>query len=62
MPSAVQPCCLVTGCAGNVGSNLTKALLEKGTAVVGVDNFSPARRGTWWILLTIPRSAFMSCP
>ncbi len=31
--------CLVTGCAGNVGSQLTLALLEKGFAVIGVDNF-----------------------
>lgn len=30
---------LVTGCAGFIGSNLTKALLEKGYRVVGVDNF-----------------------
>jgi len=37
--------CLVTGCAGNVGSKLTRALLDRGHAVVGVDNFfsgSPA--------------------
>lgn len=31
--------CLVTGCAGNVGSKLTRALLDMGHAVVGVDNF-----------------------
>jgi UDP-glucose 4-epimerase len=31
--------CLVTGCAGNVGSKLTQALLDMGYAVVGVDNF-----------------------
>lgn len=30
---------LVTGCAGFIGSNLTKSLLEKGFRVVGVDNF-----------------------
>ncbi|MFA6585504.1 MAG: GDP-mannose 4,6-dehydratase, partial [Candidatus Paceibacterota bacterium] len=30
---------LVTGCAGFIGSNLTKALLEGGYRVVGVDNF-----------------------
>lgn len=30
---------LVTGAAGFIGSNLTKALLEKGYRVVGVDNF-----------------------
>lgn len=31
--------CLVTGCAGFVGSHLTEALLELGHRVVGVDNF-----------------------
>lgn len=31
--------CLVTGCAGNVGSKLTRALLDLGHTVVGVDNF-----------------------
>ncbi len=30
---------LVTGAAGFIGSNLTKALLERGYRVVGVDNF-----------------------
>ena len=30
---------LVTGCAGFIGSNLTKALLEKGYRIIGVDNF-----------------------
>ncbi|MFI5260366.1 MAG: SDR family NAD(P)-dependent oxidoreductase [Candidatus Paceibacteria bacterium] len=30
---------LVTGAAGFIGSNLTRALLEKGYRVVGVDNF-----------------------
>lgn len=30
---------LVTGVAGFIGSNLTKALLEKGYRVVGIDNF-----------------------
>ena len=31
---------LVTGCAGFIGSHLTEALLEAGTAVVGVDCFN----------------------
>lgn len=31
--------CLVTGCAGFVGSHLTEALLAAGRRVVGVDNF-----------------------
>jgi UDP-N-acetylglucosamine 4-epimerase len=31
---------LVTGAAGFIGSNITKALLELGQDVVGLDNFS----------------------
>ncbi|MFX1409378.1 MAG: NAD-dependent epimerase/dehydratase family protein [Promethearchaeota archaeon] len=30
---------LVTGAAGFIGSNLTNSLLEKGAAVIGIDNF-----------------------
>ncbi|ACS80736.1 NAD-dependent epimerase/dehydratase family protein [Maridesulfovibrio salexigens] len=32
--------CLVTGCAGFIGSHLTQALLDTGHSVVGVDNFA----------------------
>ncbi|HEY4330187.1 MAG TPA: GDP-mannose 4,6-dehydratase, partial [Phycisphaerae bacterium] len=32
---------LVTGVAGFVGSRLAKALLDRGDAVVGIDNFDP---------------------
>jgi len=32
---------LITGAAGFIGSHLSRALLEKGYAVVGVDNLSP---------------------
>jgi nucleoside-diphosphate-sugar epimerase len=39
MTKGIGSTCLVTGCAGNVGSNLTKELLAKGFHVVGVDNF-----------------------
>ncbi len=39
MESSGRDVCLVTGCAGNVGSNLTRLLVEKGFHVVGVDNF-----------------------
>ncbi len=33
--------CLVTGCAGFVGSHLTEALLARGDDVLGVDSFVP---------------------
>jgi len=36
-------CCLVTGCAGFVGSHLAWRLLELGHVVVGVDDFSAGR-------------------
>ncbi len=32
--------CLVTGCAGFIGSHLTQTLLDQGHTVVGVDNFA----------------------
>jgi len=32
--------CLVTGCAGFIGSNLTDRLLAQGHEVIGIDNFS----------------------
>lgn len=31
--------CLVTGCAGFIGSHLTQSLLDAGHSVIGVDNF-----------------------
>jgi len=30
---------LITGCAGFIGSNLTKALLKRGDRIIGLDNF-----------------------
>ncbi len=32
---------LVTGCAGFIGSHVTKALLDAGEEVIGIDNFDP---------------------
>ena len=36
--------CVVTGCAGFVGSNLVDRLLAQGDTVVGIDNFSTGQR------------------
>jgi len=38
-PAPAPKTCLVTGCAGFVGSHLTEALLGLGHRVIGVDNF-----------------------
>jgi UDP-glucose 4-epimerase len=35
--------CMVTGCSGFIGSNLTNRLLQLGNEVVGYDNFSTGR-------------------
>lgn len=39
-----MPSALVTGAAGFVGSNLSTALLDRGYAVRGIDNFATGRR------------------
>ena len=36
--------CIVTGCAGFIGSNLVDRLLREGHRVVGIDNFSTGQR------------------
>src|SRR5258707_9269833 len=41
--NSVSMRCLITGCAGFVGSNLADRLLEAGHAVRGYDNFSTGR-------------------
>lgn len=33
--------CIVTGCCGFIGSHVSEALLERGTEVLGIDNFDP---------------------
>ena len=35
---------VITGAAGFIGSNLTRAILERGHAVVGIDNFLTGKR------------------
>lgn len=41
MPDLNDQCVLVTGSAGFIGSHVSRALLERGARVVGVDNFDP---------------------
>lgn len=36
--------CIVTGCAGFIGSNLTQRLLDAGHTVTGIDNFSTGQQ------------------
>jgi len=38
--------CLVTGCAGFIGSTLTERLLARGDSVLGYDNFSTGRESS----------------
>lgn len=44
MSYSMRQQCIVTGCAGNVGSNLTKILLQTGYRVIGVDNLFSGTR------------------
>lgn len=50
--------CVVTGCAGFVGSHLCEALLRDGHHVVGVDNFFSGYRKNMKSFLTHPRFVF----
>ncbi len=56
--------CLVTGCAGFVGSHLTEALLARGDDVLGIDSFVPfydltLKRQNLAPLLAHPRFQFV---
>ncbi len=48
---------LVTGAAGYIGSHAVKALLARGDAVVGIDNFSEGKRGAVLALTALPGAA-----
>ena len=68
MPETAQPSppappaptnCLVTGCAGFVGSHLAQALLEQGHSVLGVDNYFSGRPGNMLPFADHPRFSFV---
>jgi UDP-glucuronate 4-epimerase len=61
-----RPAVLVTGAAGFIGSHLCEALLRRGTAVIGLDNFNsfydPAvKRSNWACVAELARSLQVPC-
>lgn len=50
---------LVTGCAGYVGSNLCKTLIDRGYEVIGMDNFAKGHADALIPLMTNPAFRFI---
>lgn len=50
--------CVITGCAGFIGSNLTKACLDKGWEVIGLDNLSTGRKSLIEPFMSNPNFSF----
>jgi len=53
--------CVVTGCAGFIGSTIVDRLLAQGDSVVGVDNFSSGQRQFLQSAITNPLFKLIEC-